>query len=174
MCETMRFMRALAIFAVLIAGCSAYPSHRAPHDPSAWDDPSRAGASSREAASPSRGARAPRNAIEEVLTFAEAQIGKPYCCGGEWPRCFDCSGLAQTAWARAGVHIPRTTHDIARHLPEVSLDKVQAGDILWWPGHVAIYEGDGHMIDALNSREGVVRRSTLSERPHRAFRPIHI
>ncbi|HWL87020.1 MAG TPA: NlpC/P60 family protein, partial [Polyangiaceae bacterium] len=84
---------------------------------------------------------------ETVLTYVEAQIGKPYCWGGEGPRCFDCSGLAQMAWAHAGVHIPRTSHDIAHSLPEVSLRDVRPGDILWWPGHVAIYEGYGWMID---------------------------
>lgn len=168
-------MRALAILGVLIAGCSTYTPRRAPQDPPVWGESSRGAAISHETASHSgEGTGAARSPIEEVLSFAEAQVGKPYCWGGEGPRCFDCSGLAQMAWARAGVHIPRTSRDIARKLPEVPLRSVKAGDILWWPGHVAIYEGDGHMIDALNSREGVVRRSTTSERPRRAFRPIHI
>jgi len=110
----------------------------------------------------------------EVLSYAAEQIGKPYCWGGEGPRCFDCSGLAQMAWSRAGVRIPRTTHDMAKSLREIPIDDVQAGDLLWWPGHVAIYEGRGWMIDALNAREGVVRRRAFSEprdSPVRAFRP---
>ncbi|WP_394826595.1 NlpC/P60 family protein [Pendulispora albinea] len=110
--------------------------------------------------------------ISEVITYAEAQVGKPYCWGGEGPRCFDCAGLAQMAWSRAGVRIPRTSHDIARSLPEVAMDELRAGDLLWWPGHVAIYEGNGWMIEAFNSRRGVVRRPTRSYPPRRAFRPV--
>ena len=105
----------------------------------------------------------------EVVAFATAQIGKPYCWGGTGPSCFDCSGLAQTAWRRVGARIPRTTHDIAESLPEVPVDEVRAGDILWWPGHVGIYAGNGWVVDARDSRHGVVRRPATD--PYRAFRP---
>jgi len=105
----------------------------------------------------------------QVVAFATAQVGKPYCWGGTGPSCFDCSGLAQTAWRRVGARIPRTTHDIADALPEVPVDEVRAGDILWWPGHVGIYAGNGWVVDALDSRHGVVRRPATD--PYRAFRP---
>jgi cell wall-associated NlpC family hydrolase len=105
----------------------------------------------------------------EVVAFATAQVGKPYCWGGTGPSCFDCSGLAQTAWRRVGARVPRTTHDIADALPEVPIDDVRAGDILWWPGHVGIYAGNGWVVDALDSRHGVVRRPAID--PYRAFRP---
>ena len=104
-----------------------------------------------------------------VVSFAAAQIGKPYCWGGTGPGCFDCSGLAQTAWSWAGVLVPRTADRIAESLPEVDLAGVRAGDILWWPGHVGIYAGNGWMIDALDSRHGVVVRPAAD--PYRAFRP---
>jgi cell wall-associated NlpC family hydrolase len=68
-----------------------------------------------------------------------------------------------------GTRVPRTTHDIAGALPEVPADEVRAGDILWWPGHVGIYTGHGWLIDALDSRHGVVRRPAAD--PYRAFRP---
>src|SRR5439155_25923835 len=105
----------------------------------------------------------------EVVAFATAQIGKTYCWGGTGPRCFDCSGLAQTAWTRVGIRVPRTAQEIAEALPEVPVDEVRAGDILWWPGHVGIYAGYGWMVDALDSRHGVVRRPAAD--PYRAFRP---
>src|SRR5262249_48719633 len=95
----------------------------------------------------------------EVVAFVVAQLGRPYCWGGTGPRCFDCSGLAQAAWRRAGVLIPRTTDAIADALVEVPLDDIRAGDILWWPGHVGIYAGNGWVIDALDSRHGVVARA---------------
>jgi cell wall-associated NlpC family hydrolase len=105
----------------------------------------------------------------EVVAFVAAQIGRPYCWGGTGPYCFDCSGLTQTAWARAGVPVPRTTGAIAAALPEVPLGEVRAGDILWWPGHVGIYAGQGWMIDALDARHGVVVRPASD--PYRVFRP---
>ena len=67
------------------------------------------------------------------------------------------------------MRVPRTADDIARELPEVRLDDVRAGDILWWPGHVGIYAGSGWVIDALGAKWGVVRRPAKD--PHRAFRP---
>jgi len=104
-----------------------------------------------------------------VVAFASAQVGKPYCWGGTGSHCFDCSGLVQTAWQTAGEKVPRTTGDIAHTLEEVPVDDVRAGDILWWPGHVGIYTGYGWMVDALNTRSGVVRRPAKD--PYRAFRP---
>jgi cell wall-associated NlpC family hydrolase len=104
-----------------------------------------------------------------VVRFVAAQVGRRYCWGGTGPSCFDCSGLVQRAWASVGVRVPRTTGAIASELPEVALDEVRAGDILWWPGHVGIYAGNGWVIDALDARDGVVRRA--ANNPHRAFRP---
>ncbi|MGH7269593.1 MAG: C40 family peptidase [Polyangiaceae bacterium] len=105
----------------------------------------------------------------EVVSYASAQVGKRYCWGGEGPACFDCSGLVQRAWAFAGVRVPRTSGAIASQLAEVSLDHVRAGDILWWPGHVGIYAGRGLEVEALDARDGVVRRREAH--PRRAFRP---
>jgi len=104
-----------------------------------------------------------------VVAFAQAQVGLPYCWGGTGPRCFDCSGLAQVAWRRVGVRLPRSADAIPGALPEIPLKTVQPGDILWWPGHVALYAGDGWSIEALNAKSGVVRRRCPP--PRRAFRP---
>ncbi len=105
----------------------------------------------------------------EVVAFVAAQLGRPYCWGGTGPHCFDCSGLAGAAWRRVGISIPRTTEAIAAALTEVPPEEVRAGDILWWPGHVGIYAGNGWVIDALDSRHGVVARAAKD--PYRAFRP---
>jgi cell wall-associated NlpC family hydrolase len=104
-----------------------------------------------------------------VAKFVAAQVGKRYCWGGQGPRCFDCSGLVQRAWRSAGVPIPRTADRIASSLAEVPLSQVRMGDILWWPGHVGIYEGNGWMVDALDTPHGVVRRPAAD--PRRALRP---
>ena len=104
-----------------------------------------------------------------VVAFAAAQVGHRYCWGGSGPSCFDCSGLVQRAWASAGVRLPRTSSAMGASLVDVPLDEVRAGDVLWWPGHVAIYAGRGWEIEALDSNHGVVVRAAAS--PYRALRP---
>jgi cell wall-associated NlpC family hydrolase len=104
-----------------------------------------------------------------AVAFADEQVGKRYCWGGVGPSCYDCSGLVSRAWATVGVRLPHSSEAIASALPEIPLDDVRAGDVLWWPGHVAIYAGSGYTIEALDARDGVVRRAARD--PHRAFRP---
>lgn len=86
----------------------------------------------------------------KAVSFAYAQIGKPYSFGATGPGSFDCSGLTQAAWAYAGVSIPRVSYDQISDLPSVSLSDLQPGDILGFSGnsHVGIYVGDGYLIDA--------------------------
>jgi len=104
-----------------------------------------------------------------VVAFASRQVGKRYCWGGTGPTCFDCSGLVERAWATAGVRLPHSSEAIQDVLAEVPLSSVRPGDILWWPGHLALYAGNGWEIEALDHRDGVVARAVRD--PARAFRP---
>ncbi len=176
-------MRAAAIlFCAVLGGCSASRSFPAssplagPSSHLAGASSPLAGASSHLAGASSLVERAwtgrepvPTGQAWAVVQFAWRRVGRPYCWGGTGPSCFDCSGLVQQAWRSVGVRVPRTSDDIARYLPEVPLDQVRAGDILWWPGHVGIYAGSGWVVDALDHRHGVVRRAALG--PLRAYRP---
>ena len=87
---------------------------------------------------------------EKVVAFAYAQLGKPYQWGATGPGSYDCSGLAQAAWASAGVSIPRTTYEQWAALPHVSMSALEPGDLLYMDGigHVVIYVGGGQIIDA--------------------------
>ena len=87
---------------------------------------------------------------EKAAAFAYAQIGKPYVWGATGPYSYDCSGLVQAAWAAAGVSIPRTTYDMWASLPHIPLSNLQVGDLIEYNGesHVAIYVGNGYVIDA--------------------------
>ena len=87
---------------------------------------------------------------EQAVAFAYAQLGKPYQWGATGPGSFDCSGLAQAAWAAAGVSIPRDTYEQWAALPHIAASALQPGDLLYYDGigHVAIYVGDGYIIDA--------------------------
>ena len=90
-----------------------------------------------------------------AFTVAEAQAVCPYVYGGTGPCAdgFDCSGLAQAAWASAGVSIPRTTYEDWAQLPHISLTALEPGDLILYDGegHVAVYVGNGMIVDAPHS-----------------------
>jgi cell wall-associated NlpC family hydrolase len=95
-----------------------------------------------------------------ALQWALAQIGTPYVWGGETPGVgFDCSGLAQAAYAVAGVRLPRVAQDQFDSTPELAPGSPLApGDLVFFGGgpasidHVGLYVGvvDGQnvMVDA--------------------------
>ena len=63
------------------------------------------------------------------MAAAQSQLGVPYHWGGESPGVgFDCSGLTQWAWGRAGVSIPRTAQEQYDAIAHVSLASLQPGD----------------------------------------------
>lgn len=101
-------------------------------------------------AQPNGGQKAPPVSIgaPRAVAFAQAQLGKPYCWGGSGPSCFDCSGLTSQSWKAGGKTIPRTSEAQVEQLPGVPLDQALPGDILWRPGHVALYVGGGQIIHA--------------------------
>jgi cell wall-associated NlpC family hydrolase len=87
-----------------------------------------------------------------ALHYAEGQIGVPYVWGGETPGVgFDCSGLVQWAWAKAGIQIPRTTETEWPAMVHVPLTALQPGDLLFYKNldgdnlvdHVVMYVGSG-------------------------------
>ena len=96
---------------------------------------------------------------DTAVAFAYNQLGCPYVYGGTGP-ChmgFDCSGLAQGAWASAGVQIPRDSYEQWAALPHVPVSSIEPGDLLIYngEGHVAIYVGGGYIIDAPQTGEDV-------------------
>lgn len=84
------------------------------------------------------------NAIVEA---AHSQLGVPYVWGGSTPNVgLDCSGLTQWCYAQAGISIPRYSEDQATGGTKILLSEARPGDILWRPGHVAIYIGGDQYI----------------------------
>ena len=79
--------------------------------------------------------------------FAKSQVGTPYSWGGSAPGGFDCSGLTSWAYGQAGVEIPRVAVD-QRVGRQVSYEELAPGDLVVWSGHVAMYTGDGMMVEA--------------------------
>jgi cell wall-associated NlpC family hydrolase len=102
----------------------------------------------------------------QAAAFAVSKLGCPYVYGATGP-CnsgYDCSGLAQAAWAAAGVSIPRTTYDDWASLPHVSMSSLEPGDLILYDGegHVAMYVGDGKIVDAPHTG-AVVEEIPMSE-----------
>jgi cell wall-associated NlpC family hydrolase len=96
-------------------------------------------------------------AMKSVVQNAIEYLGTPYAYGGESPTGFDCSGLAQYIYAKAGVSIPRTSQQQYAGGMPVSKAQLQPGDLVFYvgsdgtktaPGHVGIYVGNNQMIVA--------------------------
>lgn len=110
----------------------------------------------------------PGTAAGIVIQAASSMLGTPYVWGGTDPGGFDCSGLAQWAYAHAGISLPRTAQLQYDAGPRrAGTATLQPGDLLFFGSgsqsveHVGIYLGDGLMIDAPHTG-AVVRLDRIS------------
>jgi hypothetical protein len=106
----------------------------------------------------------PEGAARSAIQFALAELGKPYLWGGTGPNTYDCSGLMLRAFQAAGIDLPRVSRDQFRSGGHVPVRQAQAGDLLFYATdprdpatihHVALYMGDGQMVEAPYSGEAV-------------------
>jgi hypothetical protein len=85
----------------------------------------------------------------EVVMSARSYLGCGYRWGGKTPQGIDCSGLAFMSYFENGIHIYRDAKLKAGFpVQEIPLSRMEAGDLLYFPGHVAIYLGKGQYIHA--------------------------
>ncbi|WP_410574439.1 C40 family peptidase [Amycolatopsis sp. cmx-4-61] len=91
----------------------------------------------------------PAGAAGIAVTFALAQRGKPYEWGAVGPDSYDCSGLVQTAYATAGVHLPRVSAEQAGVGAAVTRSDVRAGDLIFF------YRPVSHVAMAIDNQRAV-------------------
>lgn len=86
---------------------------------------------------------------DSIIAYGMTEIGKPYHFGDEGPNAFDCSGLMQFIFGKAGIKLPRTAAQQQQVATVVS--NPVPGDLVFYGSpatHVALYLGGGRMLAA--------------------------
>ncbi|GAB3259700.1 C40 family peptidase [Kineosporia babensis] len=109
-------------------------------------------------------------AVVTSIVWALQQLGTPYQWGGTCTdphsgiaskRC-DCSSLVQQSYRHAGISLPRTTsQQIHSGSPVYDTAALKPGDLIFLPGHVGLYMGQGLIVHAPQTGD-VVKISQLS------------
>lgn len=100
---------------------------------------------------------------QKVLSNAQSYVGSPYVLGGVTKQGIDCSGLVMNVYNKAGFNV--TQHNATwqgQNIPGVrtTIDNLRPGDLVAWRdgSHIAIYAGNGKIIEAANPTVGTVQR----------------
>ena len=99
-----------------------------------------------EATAVSAPAAAPQGVGSDAVAIGSNYLGTPYAWGGGAPGGFDCSGFVSYVYAQMGISLPHQSGDILNSGTVISASEARPGDILWWPGHVGIYAGNGQVL----------------------------
>lgn len=93
---------------------------------------------------------------QAVVDYACQFIGNPYVWGGtSLTNGADCSGFVQSVYAHFGISLPRTSGEQRSAGTGVSYSEAMPGDIICYDGHVGIYMGNGQIVNAINSNQGI-------------------
>ncbi len=101
-----------------------------------------------------------------VVNYAMNFVGNPYVWGGKDPNTgADCSGFTSYVYAHFGISIPSYSYSQRSVGQEVSYSNAQAGDLICYAGHVAIYMGNGQIVHAKGTAYGIVAYDNATYRP---------
>jgi peptidoglycan DL-endopeptidase CwlO len=110
-----------------------------------------------------RGVHPANNRADIAVRAALSRLGSPYVWGATGPDRFDCSGLTQWAYARAGIHLDRTTYQQIYDGIAVPRAQVRPGDLVFpSAGHVQMAIGNNLVVEAPHSG-ATVRISSLGD-----------
>ena len=113
---------------------------------------------------------------QQIASYAVQFVGNPYVYGGtSLTNGADCSGFVQSVFANFGIGLSRTAASQASGGTSVSLDSLQAGDLLFYSSsgsidHVALYIGGGQIVHAANSASGIIISNAYYSTPVAAKR----
>ena len=100
---------------------------------------------------------------ENLTKAALSYLGTQYRWGGKSPMGIDCSGLCSMAYMLNGILIYRDA-DIKEGFPikEIPFENIEKGDLIFFPGHVAMYLEDGNYVHSSTSND-IVKINSLNE-----------
>ena len=99
---------------------------------------------------------------EAMVKFALQFVGNRYVWGGtSLTDGADCSGFVQSIYANFDYSIPRVAEDQAGYGLQIPIDSAEPGDLIFYARngyvyHVSMYIGDGQVVQAANSRAGII------------------
>ncbi|MFY9807798.1 MAG: C40 family peptidase [Pseudonocardiaceae bacterium] len=102
---------------------------------------------------------APSEVAGRAMQYALGEVGKPYVWGATGPNAYDCSGLMLRAYESVGITLPRVAAQQYWAGTQLPVRQAQPGDLLFWGydtsnpdsiHHVAMYLGNGRMVEAAN------------------------
>ena len=97
-----------------------------------------------------------------VVSYAMQFVGNPYLWGGNsLTNGVDCSGFVHEVYAHFGISTPRYSQAFKSVGQAVSFDNIQPGDVVVYPGHVAIYAGGGVIVEAQSTKAGITANRSV-------------
>lgn len=93
----------------------------------------------------------------DIVAYAKQFLGNPYVYGGtSLTNGTDCSGFTMGVYGHFGVYLPHSSTAQRSYGTSVSYSNARPGDLICYPGHVAIYIGNGRIIHASTERTGII------------------
>lgn len=97
-----------------------------------------------------------------VVSYAMQFVGNPYVWGGNsLTNGVDCSGFVHEVYEHFGISTPRYSQAFKSVGQAVSFDNIQPGDVVVYPGHVAIYAGGGVIVEAQSTKAGITANRSV-------------